>query len=63
MYGIVNLASSLLAYLPMTGGDGPMIVTVMGLSLAGLSVALLLIMKRKSRKTTKSKAPGRQVPR
>ena len=62
MYALLSLASSS-AYLPMTGGDGPLLVTVMGLSLAGLSIALLLVLKKKGRKDTKKAAPGRQTNR
>jgi len=52
-----------LAVLPMTGGDGPMLVTIAGLSIAGLSVVLLFFMKRKGRNKPKSKATGSYPPR
>jgi len=58
MYQIV----ASLASLPMTGGDGPMIVTIAGLSIAGLSMILLFVMKRKDRKP-KGKATGGYPPR
>jgi len=51
------LANSQPALLPMTGGDGPMIVTVVGLSIAGLSLVLLLLLSRKGKK---GKAKGKQ---
>jgi len=45
--------------LPMTGGDGPMIVTIAGLSMAGLSLVLLFLLSRKGKKP-KGKAKGNQ---
>ena len=49
---VINFINFLLAAaLPMTGGDGPVFVTVMGLSLAGLAVILLVVLRKKGRKT------------
>ena len=45
--------------LPMTGGDGPMIVTAIGIGLAVFSLILLFVMKRSGRKD-KNKLNGQQ---
>jgi len=57
------LSDSHLATLPMTGGDGPMIVTVVGLSIAGFSMILLLLMKKKSRKPKQKTVNGARPKR
>ena len=36
--------------LPMTGGDGPLIVTAIGIGLAVMSLLLLFVMKRTGKK-------------
>jgi len=60
MYALAALlASSQTDLLPMTGGDGPMIVTVVGLSMAGLSLVLLLLLSKKGKKP-KGKTKGKQ---
>ena len=41
------------AVLPMTGGDGPLLVTIVGVSLAGLSFLILFFRWRSSRKQKK----------
>jgi len=44
------LTSSQPYMLPMTGGEGSIIITVVGLSMAGLSLVLLLVLSRKGKK-------------
>jgi len=46
-----SLVTSQSCELPMTGGDGPMLVTVVGLSLAGLSLVILFLRARSSKKS------------
>ena len=48
------VAGSALYELPLTGGNGPLVVTAVGLSLAGLSV-VLFIMRGKSDNKHKNK--------
>jgi len=51
MYALANfLTSSQQDLLPMTGGDGATIVTVVGLSMAGISMVLLLLLSRRGKK-------------
>jgi len=60
MYALTALlASSQQALLPTTGGEGSMIVTVVGLSMAGLSLVLLLLLSKKGKKP-KGKTKGKQ---
>ena len=51
LFHIVGMSSS--AVLPMTGGDGPLLVTVIGVSLASLSFLILFLRWRSSRKQKK----------
>ena len=52
--------------LPLTGGEGPLLVTVIGLSLAGLSLILLFIRMRSGKKhkdnTINQQNNNRRVP-
>ena len=58
MSTVGNMGNSLIAgaayELPMTGGSGPLVVTAIGVSLAGLSL-ILLIMRGKSGNKDKNK--------
>jgi len=45
----------LTAVLPMTGGEGATLVTVVGLSLAGLSVLLIILKLKAGRSKSKGK--------
>jgi len=47
--------------LPMTGGDGPMIVTITGISLAGISLLLLFFMMRKGKKNKGKNEDGQNA--
>ena len=42
--------NALIYVLPMTGGDGPILVTIIGISLAGLSLIMLFLRMRSGRK-------------
>ena len=48
-----SVGMSLGAVLPMTGGDGPLLVTIIGVSMAGLSFLILFLRWRSSRKQKK----------
>ena len=50
MYTLFLTASQQYATLPMTGGEGATVVTVVGLSMAGLSLVLLLLLSKKNKK-------------
>ena len=41
--------------LPMTGGQGPLLVTVIGISMAGLSMLIIFFKLRASHKAKKKK--------
>ena len=40
-----------LAELPLTGGDGPLVVTAIGISMAVISLILLFVMRKSGRKS------------